>query len=203
MGISRRGKIGLFQHFRRVPKRYQAIDNRELVRMALHTTDGKIAQIKAAEIEALQDARWEALLTGRSGEAKQYYEKPRIIAELRGLAYLQVGRDLKTKYSKREIPMMGVSLEAMRRHPAGFPRYQGKATTWSNTVTKYLRENELLESDEHSAYSLRHALSDRLQNAGCEDRTRKEILGHRPEGVIYGTGASLEIKAQWLSNVAF
>ena len=418
MGISRRGKKGLFQHFRRVPKRYQAIENRELVRTALHTTDGKIAQIKAAEIEALQDARWEALLTGRSGEAKQYYEKLRIIAELRDLAYLPAGkvsslpmdqllervemaghdtaiadavlgaaaapkvrlselfetfealildrlrdksedqmrrwraprqkavgnlvkvigdlgvedisredalrfrkwwwkriesgsigensankdltylsamintvakmkgwdlinpftglrfqeqesrrlpfstnwirehlivldklsglnheardillamvntgarpseiidlhshhiqlnaniphiliepdgRALKTKYSNRAIPLVGISLEAIRRHPAGFPRYQGKATTWSNTVTKYLRENELLESDEHSAYSLRHALSDRLQNAGCEDRTRKEILGHRPEGVIYGSGASLSVKADWLSRVA-
>jgi len=112
------------------------------------------------------------------------------------------GRSLKTKYSNRSIPLIGVSLEAMRRQPNGFPRYRGKATTWSSTVTKYLRENKLLESENHTAYSLRHALSDRLQNAGCEDRTRKEILGHRPEGIIYGSGASLSTKSDWLSQVA-
>lgn len=112
------------------------------------------------------------------------------------------GRALKTKYSERDIPLVGVSLEALRRHPDGFNRYREKASGWSNAVTKFMRQNNLLETDSHSAYSLRHSLSDRLLNVGCEDRIRKEILGHRPETIIYGSGSSLETKLLWLSKVA-
>lgn len=418
MGISRRGKKGLFQHFRRVPKRFAGIEPRALIRTALHTTDKNIANAKAAKIENLQDAAWEATLAGRDVEAEQQYEQLRALAEVRGVSYLPAdliaemkpseivqrvediedipvmadallgridtpglsllqlletyqefiadqlldkssdqlrrwkaprekaiknlisvigdqnirditrddglrfrkwwwrrietgklsansgnkditylsamvntvakmnswvidnpfvglrfkevehqrvpfsvdwimnnllaktafeglnseardvfltmintgarpseiiglksahicldenvpkikirseGRALKTKYSERDIPLVGVSLEAMRRNPDGFLRYRDKATTWSNTVTKYMRENDLLETPKHSAYSLRHSLSDRLLNAGCEDRVRKEILGHRPETIIYGAGSSLETRLEWLGRVA-
>ena len=112
-------------------------------------------------------------------------------------------RRLKTKYSERDIPLVGCSLEAALRHPNGFKRYYGKSENWSAATNKHLRQNGLLESDNHSPYSLRHSLSDRLQNAGCEDRTRKEIMGHRPEGIIYGSGSSLETKAKWLGLVGF
>lgn len=418
MGIARRGKKGLFQHFRRVPKRYALMEPRILIRTALHTTDENLALSKAAQIENSQDLQWEARLAGRDGEAQAEFQKLRDLAEARGVTYLPayevaklpaeailerieesnaspviadavlgnadvppvliselfdiyaelisdqlqgknvdqtkrwaapriksvrnligvigdidlrdvtreqalqfrrwwweriqagkltansgnkdltylsamlktvstlkgwsfdnpfsglrfkeqeqrrapfstkwitekllapealadlnsearcvllimintgarpseiigleakhikpednipsiqitaVGRALKTKFSERIIPLVGVSLEAMRQFPDGFPRYREKATTWSNTVTKYLRENKLLETDRHSAYSLRHALSDRLLNAGCEDRIRKEIMGHRPETIIYGEGSSLELRQEWLERVA-
>ncbi len=418
MGIARRGKKGLFQHFRRVPKRYQSVESRVLVRTALHTTDQNLAKSKAAQIEKLQDLGWEARLAGKDADADVEYHKLRALAEARGITYLPsdavaqlptaaileriedggseaaltdavlgradvpsvlisqlfdlyaelvadqlegkspdqlkrwaaprtksvrnligvigdvdvrtisreqalrfrrwwweriqtgkltansgnkdltylsamlkivstmkgwdfnnpfaglrfkeqeerrtpfstkwitdrllapealsglnqearaillvmintgarpseiiglapshirlddtiptiqiaaAGRALKTKYSERTIPLVGVSLEAMRLHPDGFLRYRDKATTWSNTVTKYLRENNLLETERHSAYSLRHALSDRLLNAGCEDRIRKEIMGHRPETIIYGSGATLETRAEWLGRIA-
>ena len=112
------------------------------------------------------------------------------------------GRELKTRHSERVMPLVGVSLAAMKRNPTGFPRYRGKPTIWSNAANKFLKENDLLETPQHSAYSLRHSLSDRLQNAGCEDRTRKEIMGHRPEGIVYGRGASLEVKHDWLKRIA-
>lgn len=418
MGIARRGKKGLFQQFRRVPKRYQTVEMRALIRTALHTTDENLAKTKAAQIEIKQDLQWEALLAGRNGDADIEYQKLRSLAETRGFVYLPsqevaqlpareilhrvetagsepvvadallgraevppvplsqlfdlyaafvadqledkssdqlkrwaaprtkstrnliavigdvdvrkisreqalqfrswwweriqsgrltansgnkdltylsamlktvttmkgwsfdnpfaglrfkekeerrtpfstawindrllatnalsrlndearaiflvmvnsgarpseiiglnpdhihlegniptiqitaTGRALKTRYSERTIPLVGVSLEAMRLHPSGFPRYKDKTTTWSNTVTKYLSENGLLETDRHSAYSLRHALSDRLLNAGCEDRVRKEIMRHRPETVIYGSGSTLEMRLNWLGRVA-
>jgi integrase len=418
MGIARRGKKGLFQHFRRVPTRYAPVESRALVRTALHTTDENLARNKATQIENLQDLQWEALLAGRAADATAEYEKLRGLAEARGVTYLPalevgklpveailervekaeaepapadallgraspppvkvsqlfelyaelvadqlqgksvdqikrwaaprkkstrnltevvgdldirsitrdqalrfrrwwweriqtgqltansgnkdltylstmlktvstlkgwdfanpfsglrfkeqeerrtpfstswiskhllapdvltglnpearaillamintgarpseiiglepehirladniptikitaLGRALKTKYSERTIPLVGISLEAMRLHPQGFPRYRDKSTTWSNTVTKFLRENHLLETERHSAYSLRHSLSDRLLNAGCEDRIRKEIMGHRPETVIYGAGSTLETRLDWLERVA-
>ena len=89
MGISRRGKKGLFQHFRRVPKRFAEIESRALIRTALHTTDKNIANTKAAKIENLQDAAWEATLAGRDVEAKQQYEQLRALAEVRGVSYLE------------------------------------------------------------------------------------------------------------------
>lgn len=418
MGIARRGKKGLFQHFRRVPKHYRSVESRILIRTALHTTDEKLARTKASQIEQIQDLQWEALLAGSLTDANVEYEKLRALAEARGITYLPAqevakmppdtilervekagshpavadaligrasppslnvsqlfelyaelvadqlqgksddqikrwaaprikstrnlsavvgdmdirtisrdqalhfrrwwwdriqseqltansgnkdltylsimlktvstmkgwdfnnpfaglrfkeqeerrtpfstswiskhllapgaleglnhearailltmintgarpseiiglepkhicladnlptikitasGRALKTKYSERTLPLVGVSLEAMRLHPNGFPRYRNKSTTWSNTVTKFLRENQLLETDRHSAYSLRHSLSGRLLNIGCEDRIRKEIMGHRPETVIYGAGSTLETRLEWLGRVA-
>lgn len=122
------------------------------------------------------------------------------------IPYIEIraeGRSLKTHYSARDLPLVGVALQAMQRHPKGFPRYIDKTASWSGAVSKYLRENGLLEDPKQSPYCLRHSLSDRLQNQGCEDRTRKEIMGHRPESIIYGSGSTLAIKAEWLTKIGF
>jgi integrase len=55
------------------------------------------------------------------------------------------GRQLKSDYVRRVIPLAGVSLEAFRECPEGFPRYADNPTL-SATVNKYLRENGLLET---------------------------------------------------------
>ena len=85
MGIARRGKKGLFQHFRRVPKHYQSVESRVLVRTALHTTDQNLAKSKAAQIEKLQDLGWEARLAGKDADADTEYQKLRALAEARGI----------------------------------------------------------------------------------------------------------------------
>src|SRR5262249_15735958 len=53
------------------------------------------------------------------------------------------GRKLKTEDSRREIPLVGIALEAMRRRPQGFPRYRDKSSYMSGTQNKYLTENGL------------------------------------------------------------
>ena len=115
----------------------------------------------------------------------------------------QAGRRLKTKHSERAIPLVGVSLEAFRRNPDGFPRYRGAAARWSSLVTQYMREHRLLETDRHSPYSLRHTFSHSLQNVDCPDRTRKELMGHAVEGINYGDGAALETRLSWVERIAF
>lgn len=110
-------------------------------------------------------------------------------------------RVLKSDNAARKIPLLGISLEAARRNPAGFPRYD-KAASWSNAVNKFMRENGILETPKHSAYSLRHAFQDRLQNVNCPDRTRKELMGHAIEGVVYGDGADIANKADWISKIS-
>lgn len=101
------------------------------------------------------------------------------------------GRQLKTPHSRRLIPLTGVSLEAFRAFPQGFPRYRDSASL-SGTVNKYLRENDLLETPGQSFYSLRHAFEDRMIAAGIDDRIRRDLFGHRLDRERYGKGASLE-----------
>ncbi|WP_273691163.1 tyrosine-type recombinase/integrase [Ketogulonicigenium vulgare] len=112
------------------------------------------------------------------------------------------GRQLKTKHARRTIPLLGVSLEAMREFPAGFPRYGKKSASLSATVIKYFRENGLMESEEHVLYSLRHAFEDRMLAAGIDDRIRRDLFGHALTRERYGDGASISHKQELLQAVA-
>lgn len=66
------------------------------------------------------------------------------------------GRDVKTNQSKREIPLVGVALMAMREQPDGFPRYRDKADVLSALVNKALDARGLRPQVGQSLYSLRH-----------------------------------------------
>jgi integrase len=112
------------------------------------------------------------------------------------------GRQLKSQYARREIPLTGVSLEAFRSFPEGFPRYRDSASL-SATVNKYLRANGLLETPEHSFYSLRHSFEDRMLEAGIDERIRRDLFGHTLDRERYGKGASLARKAELLAGLAF
>lgn len=108
------------------------------------------------------------------------------------------GRQVKSKYARRMIPLLGVSLEALRAFPEGFPRYRESSASLSATVNKFMRENGLMESDNHTLYSLRHSFEDRMLAAGIDDRIRRDLFGHRLTRERYGDGASLEQKQQML-----
>ncbi|MEO0680880.1 MAG: tyrosine-type recombinase/integrase [Pseudomonadota bacterium] len=129
----------------------------------------------------------------------------RVLDNLPHLAVLpRPGRSLKTAQSEREIPLVGVSLEAARRIVArgGFSRYFLKGDGWSAAVNKFLREKGLLETDDHTAYSLRHAFEDRLLEQGTDDRLRAELMGHKYSRPAYGRGGSLAIKARAVEGIA-
>jgi integrase len=111
------------------------------------------------------------------------------------------GRQLKSQYARRVIPLTGVSLAAFKEFPDGFPRYRDSATL-SATVNKYLRANGMLESPDHSFYSLRHAFEDRMLAAGIDDRIRRDLFGHRLDRERYGKGASLEQVAKLVRGFA-
>lgn len=116
----------------------------------------------------------------------------RLDANIPHISIEAIGRQLKSDYAERVIPLLGVSLEAARACPNGFPRYRDSGDTLSATVNKFLRENGLLETDKHSLYSLRHAFEDRALKAGIDDRIRRDLFGHRLTRERYGHGASLE-----------
>lgn len=112
------------------------------------------------------------------------------------------GRETKTAAAERQLPLVGLSLEIFQRYPEGFPRYQGKANTWSAVINKQLRGNGLMPTSEHKAYSLRHSLSDRLLNAGCSEAIKDQLFGHVEDGTPYGEGVWLKTAQEWLKRAA-
>ena len=113
-------------------------------------------------------------------------------------------RGLKTKNSDRKIPLVGISLWAARQvFPFGFKKYHENPDTASNKINKYLRENNLKPTGEHTLYSLRHTFKDRLRDAGAPEEVIDELMGHIKNGVQYGRGHTLETKHKWLQKIAY
>lgn len=115
----------------------------------------------------------------------------RLDANVPHISIEAVGRQLKSSNARRIIPLLGVSFEALRSFPEGFERYRGSSAGLSSIVNKYLRNNGLLETDQHSLYGLRHSFEDRLLAVGVDERIRRDLLGHALNRERYGAGASL------------
>jgi integrase len=98
---------------------------------------------------------------------------------------------LKSLNARRVIPLVGVSLEAFRQCPSGFPRYRNNSSSLSATVNKFLRSHGLMETPDHSLYSLRHSFEDRLLAVGIDERIRRDLFGHALNRERYGHGATL------------
>lgn len=114
-----------------------------------------------------------------------------------------IGRDLKTAQSERDMPLVGVALDAMRANPNGFPRYRDKGASLSATINKYLSENGLRPTKRHTAYSLRHCFEDRLTAVEAPEKIAAALMGHKWIRPKYGSGPSLEQKREWLERIAF
>jgi integrase len=113
------------------------------------------------------------------------------------------GRQLKTEDSRREIPLVGVALEALKLRPHGFAKYRDKSSGMSGTLNKYLKENGLRPTVEHTVYSLRHSFKDRLAAAEAPDSLIDNLMGHRTGKPRYGKGPSLVLKLKFLAAIAF
>lgn len=115
-----------------------------------------------------------------------------IIQEEEGNEEGQGARQIKTASSERRVPLVGVALEAMRRHPEGFPRYRNNRN-FSNAASKSMRAAGLLPAEPASykrlpgkkrkpvyvtAGGVRHSFEDRLDEIGVEMDTRGALLGH-------------------------
>ncbi|WP_352778291.1 tyrosine-type recombinase/integrase [Mesorhizobium sp. M0913] len=113
------------------------------------------------------------------------------------------GKKTKNKDSRRTIPLVGISLEALRKFPGGFPTYRFKDKI-SDTVNKFLRENGLLETEDHTLYGLRHSFEDRMLSAKIDERIRRDLMGHSLGGrQRYGEGGSLEHASELLAAIAY
>jgi integrase len=115
---------------------------------------------------------------------------------------MPVGRRLKTADSQREIPLVGAALAAMKKRPLGFPRYRGRSSSLSSTLNKYLLENDLRPTEDHTVYSLRHSFKDRLIAIEAPDSLIDNLMGHKTFKPKYGNGPSLELKLKYLQRIA-
>jgi integrase len=91
----------------------------------------------------------------------------------------------------------------MKRNPNGFPRYREKADSLSALVNKFLENAELLPTDNHSLYSLRHTFEDRLTAVEAPEKIIATLMGHKWMRPRYGAGPSIEQKQKWLLKIAF
>jgi integrase len=120
------------------------------------------------------------------------------------IPHIQVRPDdrvLKTEWSFRDIPLVGIGLEAMRAFPDGFPRYKDRGDAFSAAVNKYLDTHGLKESDRHTLYSLRHSFKDRLREVGTPTELMDELMGHDPKKPQYGDGYGLKLKLKFVSAI--
>jgi site-specific recombinase XerD len=113
----------------------------------------------------------------------------------------QVKKKLKTKYRKRVIPLTGYAYDVFLKYPNGFSEYQDRSDSLTTTAGKFLRENNLLPSEKHSVYSLRHSFQDRLLAAKTLDRIQADLMGHKFQRPTYGSGATLEDKLEAMKKI--
>jgi hypothetical protein len=111
MGIVR--DRGRYYWVKRVPKRFAGLilgqDGQPVsqMRQALHTDSRSEAIAKAAQIETVRLAEWEALAAGDSGSARDHYLTARKLAETRGFSYRPLA-DLSTARLADILPRISV-----------------------------------------------------------------------------------------------
>jgi integrase len=113
------------------------------------------------------------------------------------------GHSLKNTIAKRDVPVTGISLEALLKFPDGFPRYAGSSASLSGIVNKYFRDSGLKETPNHTLYGLRHSFEDRmLAQPTMDERIRRDLMGHSLARQRYGLGATLKHANQLLQAKA-
>lgn len=117
----------------------------------------------------------------------------------------EYARELKNKASARDVPLVGVALDAMRRHASGFPRYRAKGT-FSAAANKSLRETGSLP-DGVTIGGLRHSFETRLKKARVDTDDRGELMGHSVKRIRgrehYGDAMPLAERLKYHKKIAF
>lgn len=135
------------------------------------------------------------------------HETPHIIIQK------QPWRTLKTKVSERNVPLVGIALEAVR-HALALPRDASGEDQGKGLFQQYARErgndsasaavNKRLKPWGMTSHSFRHTMEDRLREAGCPEDIRNAIQGHTNGSAAeqYGKGFSLKVMCQWMRKAA-
>ena len=118
-------------------------------------------------------------------------------------------RRLKTKSSKRVIPVSPRALELLQQHRQGkedgdpifpdFAKTRGNDAA-SSTLMKLFRKT--ITDKRLSTHSLRHRMKDKLRNNGCPEGVSLAILGHSANTVAanYGSGYAIEVMREHMEK---
>jgi len=112
-----------------------------------------------------------------------------------------IKRELKSPAATRNIPLVGVALQAIRQYPDGFPSYRGQSATLTQYLLKSLRKYELMPSQEHVVYSFRHSFERRMLEAGLDYGLRCRLMGHSLSRPDYGGGGSMRYRQEELLKI--
>jgi len=110
-------------------------------------------------------------------------------------------RALKSAASVREIPLIGISLEAMKRARGGFPHYQDRGYLLSQSLLKGFKNRGLLPTTNHRIYSFRHSFEKRMLEGGLDFGLRCTLMGHRNSRPEYGDGGSLTYRRDEMRKI--
>ena len=119
-------------------------------------------------------------------------------------------RLLKTKASKRDIPLVGKALWSAKRikemsaSKFAFPRYNISTFTSTNTASESL--NKWLRNEgfgQYTMHSFRHSLRDRLRYVACPSEITDQIgrLSNKTVGQSYGNGYRLCDLNKWMQRL--
>ncbi|MGC6500827.1 MAG: tyrosine-type recombinase/integrase [Henriciella sp.] len=111
-------------------------------------------------------------------------------------------REIKTETSIRDIPLVGVALEAMRAAPEGFEHYRDRGELVSANLMKSFRQRMLFPTTDHVIYSFRHAFEKRMLEAGLDYGLRCTLMGHKTDRPAYGDGGSMAYRRDELMKIA-
>lgn len=179
----------------------------------------ELISIQAICHEKDDDLRWLVALVSDTGmrlaEATGLLRED-IIREEDGGLFARVRphpwRRLKTKGSKRDVPLVGEAKWAAERilrqndpSPYAFPRYNKTDTSNANSASaalnKWLKEHV---AEQYTMHSFRHSMRDRLRAVECPADVVDQIGGWQTDGVGhgYGNGYPLDVLRKWMKEVA-
>ncbi|MBX8783618.1 hypothetical protein HBA94_07560 [Ochrobactrum sp. GRS2] len=115
-------------------------------------------------------------------------------------------RQLKTAHRKRIIPLVGYSLRSFQDFPHGFTKYAtgNGPSNASGLINKFMKNNGLLETDDHAIYSLRHTFKDRMRRHRIPEELQHYLMGHKDHGMgsRYGHGYPLEESVTYMQHIS-
>ena len=114
-------------------------------------------------------------------------------------------RRIKNRSSERKIPLVGISLEAMRSAVINAKRNEALFARWiKNGKLSDTPSNSLKKATGIKSHSLRHNLTTMLREVETHFETSELILGHSmgsSETQFYGDGSALATKQAALAKV--
>ena len=111
-------------------------------------------------------------------------------------------RTIKSDQAARDIPLVGLALESLKRAPEGFPAFRDNGDKLSQNLLRAMREHGLCPTPQHVLHSFRHSFEDRMLEAGIDADLRRRLMGHKSLRAEYGEGGSMAFRAQQLRRIS-